>query len=373
MTNNEFTKTYLYDSATLKEKQAWAYEDKVQVALSRIMEFINMNDKEVCVAFSGGADSTVLLDMVCFAWSLFKIKKPLIVMYSNTSNEFAVMPKHAEKQVQVMREKYEIEIDYRVARGKQSFVDIVKTKGYPIGSKKIAEMVTRVQRLLDDAGVSFDDIKDRLDDGLESAEYLRSLGLSSTAVLYLTGFTSKNHKSTSWRIPKKWRILIDAPFNITNECCDILKKEPMKLIQKEIKGGVFIGTMAVDSQTREEAYKKTGCIIFTDEVKKCMPMGYWLEQDKLRYLVEHELEVSPVYGEIKQKENGDYYFTGEPHTGCKLCLFGCHLEKGEKNRIQRLKDIEPATYKFAMKPFSEGGLGYKEVMDYIGVESEVEE
>jgi hypothetical protein len=65
-------------------------------------------------------------------------------------------------------------------------------------------------------------------------------------------------------------------------------------------------------------------------------------------------------------DGGVYEFTGEHNTGCKLCLFGCHMEK-EPNRIQRLKHIEPATYAAAMKSREEGGLGYKEIMAYCGL------
>ncbi len=369
-----FTFGYKYDRATLKEKQAWTYSDKKQTSVSRIMEFCMMNENNVCVAFSGGADSTVLLDLVCFVWGeLLNNPKELTVLYSNTSNEFAVMPKHAQKIVDLMKERHGVTIDYHELRGKRSFVEVVKTEGYPVGSKKISRMVKDCRNFFKKSELRFEDVADHLDDGIESADYLRSLGLPNGVICYLTGITRANRKCSSWRIPKKWRKLITAPFDVTEKCCDILKKEPMKNIQKETDKGVFIGTMAVDSETRDESYRKNGCIIFNDKVKQCTPLGYWLEKDKMKYLVEYNLPVAPVYGEIKQTENGEDYFTGEQHTGCKLCLFGCHLEKGSDNRIQRLAKIEPAAYKFAMKPLEEGGLGYKDVMDYIGVEYEVKE
>ena len=86
----------------------------------------------------------------------------------------------------------------------------------------------------------------------------------------------------------------------------------------------------------------------------------------LRYLHDFNIPIAPPYGSITQLENGQFEFTGEHNTGCKLCLFGCHLEH-EPNRIQRLANIEPNTYKFIMKSREEGGLGYREVMDYLGI------
>ena len=35
--------------------------------------------------------------------------------------------------------------------------------------------------------------------------------------------------------------------------------------------------------------------------------------------------------------------------------------------FKRLANIEPNTYKFIMKSREEGGLGYREVMDYLGI------
>ena len=258
----------------------------------------------------------------------------------------------------------------KVLDNKIGIVDVIKTEGYPVASKKIARMVRDCRKFFKNSAIKFEDVENNLDNGVKSAEYLRSLGMPKGVVCYLTGVTGNGDLCANWKIPKKWRKLIVAPFDITEKCCDILKKEPMKLVQKETNKGVFIGTMASDSATRDETYRKNGCIIFTNKVKQCQPMGYWLEQDKMRYLVEENLPVAPVYGQIKQNEKGDYYFTGEQHTGCKLCLFGCHMEKGD-NRIQRLASIEPAAYNFAMKPLCNGGLGFKDVMDYIGVEYEV--
>ena len=49
---------------------------------------------------------------------------------------------------------------------------------------------------------------------------------------------------------------------------------------------------------------------------------------------------------------------------CVFCGFGCHLEIGE-NRFQRLKKTHPQLYSYCMDQ-----LGMKEVLNYIGVESE---
>ena len=62
-------------------------------------------------------------------------------------------------------------------------------------------------------------------------------------------------------------------------------------------------------------------------------------------------------------DKGKYYTTGCDRTGCVFCGYGCHI-KGD-NRFERLQQTHPKLYDFCMKPIKDGGLGMKEVLDYI--------
>ena len=350
--------------------QARPFETKIQVTTAKFLEFCQKTDYNVSLSFSGGADSSVLLDMFAKFWSIQKEQhgnKPLLVIYANTSNEFVAMPKHVKAFCKYIEQKYNIVIDLHIVRAKTNFFDVVRTEGYPVASKKVARMIRDVKEFLDERGLKYeDDIEPHLDQGIETANYLRSINCPATIVLRLSGYTRDNNISKTWSIPKKWRFLINAPFPISEHCCDILKKQPIKLVQKEVKANPIYGTLAEDSQMRRDAYLKTGCNAFKDGHGKSTPMGFWTRQDILRYLHDFNIPIAPPYGEIIKLENGKFEFTKEHNTGCKLCLFGCHLEK-EPNRIQRLANIEPNTYQFVMKSREEGGLGYREVMDYLGI------
>ena len=48
-----------------------------------------------------------------------------------------------------------------------------------------------------------------------------------------------------------------------------------------------------------------------------------------------------------------------------FCGFGCHLEKPGAGRFERMKETHPKQYEYLMKPKEEGGLGYKEIIDWI--------
>ena len=56
--------------------------------------------------------------------------------------------------------------------------------------------------------------------------------------------------------------------------------------------------------------------------------------------------------------------TGCSRTGCMFCGYGCHLEKSP-GRVELMKITHPKIYEYIMKPWKEGGLGYKEIIDWI--------
>ena len=98
-------------------------------------------------------------------------------------------------------------------------------------------------------------------------------------------------------------------------------------------------------------------------------MSFWTEQDVLQYIRQFNIPYASVYGDIVKDENGKLYTTLCDRTGCVFCGFGCHLEKPE-NRFQRLKKTHPKLWEYCMKPISEGGLGMKEILEYINVKIE---
>ena len=48
-----------------------------------------------------------------------------------------------------------------------------------------------------------------------------------------------------------------------------------------------------------------------------------------------------------------------------FCGFGCHLEPPGEGRFERLKVTHPKVYDYIMRPWEEGGLNYKEVIDWL--------
>lgn len=123
------------------------------------------------------------------------------------------------------------------------------------------------------------------------------------------------------------------------------------------------GEMAADGADRLEAYRKTGCNVFSGDHPKSKPLGAVTEQTVLHFIYDEHIPCSPVYGNCIYDENADlYYFTGEQRTGCKLCGFGL---KFDPERFIRLQKWEPNVIKFAFTSLDNGGLGYTEICKFL--------
>lgn len=95
-------------------------------------------------------------------WSIHRDQhhdSPLIVIYANTSNEFASMPSHVKSFCKYIEQKYNIQVDLHIARGKVTYFDVVRTDGYPVASKKIARMVRDVRTYFKAHDIHYSELK----------------------------------------------------------------------------------------------------------------------------------------------------------------------------------------------------------------------
>ena len=182
----------------------------------------------------------------------------------------------------------------------------------------------------------------------------------------------------------------DAP-EISNRCCNVMKKEPAHRFEKESGLKPYIATTCSESMLRTQKWLQEGCNAFYSTNPHSKPLSFWTEQDVLLYIKTRGLEIASVYGDIVEDISqtddveGQMTFsdcgfsemeifdaarpplktTGCSRTGCIFCGFGCHLEKEGEGRFEKLKETHPKQYEYIMKPESEGGLNYKEVIDWI--------
>ncbi|WDU84223.1 phosphoadenosine phosphosulfate reductase domain-containing protein [Caloramator sp. Dgby_cultured_2] len=164
------------------------------------------------------------------------------------------------------------------------------------------------------------------------------------------------------KLSNKWHYLLNAPFKISEQCCDIMKKQPAIELEERENIAPVTAEMAIESKNREIDYINHGCNAFDKKRPKSTPMAFWTEQDVLEYIHKYKVEIASVYGEVKQDNEGKYYLTGVQRTGCMFCMFGVHLEE-YPNRFQRMAVTHPQLYKYCIEKLKIG-----EVLDYLGVE-----
>lgn len=299
---------------------------KVAKSKQRIREFVNhFGESGVYVSFSGGKDSTVLLDIV-------RSEYPNIpAVFCDTGLEFPEV-KEVVKQFD----------NVETIRPKKSFKQVLQKYGYPVISKEQSRYIYEVRNT--------------------SSEKLRETRLNGS-------------KYGRYKLSNKWRYLIDSDFKISDKCCYHLKKSPFNSYSKKTGRYSISGMIAEESMLRLNGYIRHGCNIFEGKNPRCTPLGFWKESDVLEYLISHDLPIAKCYGEIKQKDNGEYYIDGQDRTGCMFCAYGVHLEK-TPNRFDMLAKLHPNIYRYCIgggtstngnwEPDNKG-LGFCHVLDTIGV------
>lgn len=184
----------------------------------------------------------------------------------------------------------------------------------------------------------------------------------------------------------RYKYLLDAPFEVSHMCCNVMKKKPTKKYAKENNQKRIMGIMASESKLRTKKWLREGCNSFESKDPNSAPMSFWTENDVLQYIRENNLPIADAYGEvvIDYEKMGQiegqlnfglqelYKTTGESRTGCIFCMFGITQDK---ERFARLKEQEPKLYEYVMRggEFNEqgmwkpsiDGLGYKFVIDWL--------
>lgn len=299
------------DIATLQERQAWTLEQKIDHAVGAVEAFIARTGKPVYVSFSGGKDSTVLLHLVR------KFIDPEIKgVFCNTGNEYPEIIRFVKATPNVT-----------IIRPKLTVREVLETYGFPLISKEQAHSIRQVRTT--------------------KSEKLRQMRLYGTDA-------KKGY--TSGKISEKWKPLINAPFMVSELCCDCLKKRPFHAYQRETGELPIIGTMTEESELRKQQYvRRGGCNSFKPGKMGSYPISIWTDADIWEYIRRFDVPYCPIYD------------TGARRTGCMFCGFGAHMEKPGNSRFALLLQTHPKAYEVFMR-YTNNGVTYREALRAIGVQ-----
>lgn len=406
----------------LWQMQSLPLEAKIRMTKYRIRQWVEYYGEDgVYVSFSGGKDSTVLLDLVR-------------QMYSNVTAVFV----DTGLEYPEIREFVKTFSNIVWLKPKKNFKQVITEYGYPFISKEVSDKVDgarKYMQALNDAQSRERESRtvryawgiadllgiDRRGEAKESPEYLSlKMGIipSETSRYQQVVGTYKNKDgSVSKYCMPRYKFFLEAPFNLSASCCRIMKKSPVHSYGRKTHKKPMTAQMASESRLRTAQWLRNGCNGFEMTSPISNPMSFWTEQDVLLYIelnkdrmcrdrinchekvmwygsrivsretgatiesIEYYRPICSVYGDIvTEPSDCDYEFTerseifdkdrpllkttGCSRTGCMFCGYGCHLEKSP-TRFEQMKETHPKQYAYIMKPVEEGGLGYKDVIDWI--------
>jgi 3'-phosphoadenosine 5'-phosphosulfate sulfotransferase (PAPS reductase)/FAD synthetase len=288
----------------LRQRQNWTLEQKIDHAVAVVSTFIEKVRNNIFVSYSGGKDSSVMLDII----RRF-VDKTVPAVFCNTGNEYPEV-------VQFVRQTDNV----TVIRPEINIRQIIDKYGFPLISKEQSQYIRQAKHT--------------------HSEKLRNIRLHGS----INGIG---------KIAERWKFLIDAPFDVSEKCCDLLKKKPFKKFNKETGLYPAIGTMAGESRLRFQKWLKYGCNSFETGMIASYPLSIWTEANIWEYIRKFNLPYSPIYD------------MGIRRTGCLCCGFGCHI-KGDR-RFYFLKEYKPKIYEYFMQ-LKNNNVSYREALQYCGID-----
>ena len=198
---------------------------------------------------------------------------------------------------------------------------------------------------------------------------------------------------------EKFKFFLNAPFEISNKCCNVMKKNPAHSYARKTGRTPITAQMASESRLRLQNWIQNGCNAFDNKNPISNPMSFWTEQDIYKYIKDYNLLIASVYGDIVVKDNGlqgqlnihdylndyrecEYCTTGCDRTGCMFCGYGCHLERKGDGRFEKMSVTHPNQFDYVMrggafaddglwKPTNDG-LGYWFVIKWINIHGKLD-
>lgn len=400
----------------LHQMQSLPLSAKIQMTERRIREWVEYYGTDgTYLGFSGGKDSTILLDISR------KIFPGLPAVFVDTGLEYEEIRDFVSRQKNV-----------EVIRPKMNFRQVIQKYGYPFIGKEVAGCVHGARRYMkklmeqertesgsgiipnysymaDLAGIDRrEDKENELYRKLACGEIPAAEIKAPARYLIMQGKYIHKEKGVETQEysrmynKERYKFFLEAPFEISENCCNVMKKAPMHSYAKRTGRMPVTAQMASESRLRTTNWLKNGCNGFHMKSPVSNPMSFWTEQDVLEYIYSRRLPIASVYGEVtadygagrkkkgKQAADAELSDTGKPvyrtsrcrRTGCVFCGFGVHREESP-NRWEIAERVSnPAVIDYMMRGGSfdkdglwkpdRRGLGFWFVIEWINLHGDLD-
>ena len=166
--------------------QGWSLEKKIKVSQMKILEWYRAYNGQVFTSFSGGKDSTVLLDLAR------QVCPDIPAVYVDTGLEYPELRDFVKTKDNVIW-----------LRPRYPFTQIIEKYGYPVISKEVSDAIS----------------------GARKGQPYRLARLNGELL-------DKNGKKSIYNC-EKYRYLLDAPFAVSARCCYHMKKAPLNKFERQ--------------------------------------------------------------------------------------------------------------------------------------------
>lgn len=258
--------------ADLRQRQGWPLNQKIDHTCGAIESFVNYckeHERTAYVSFSGGLNSTVLLDI-----ARQFVDCDMLGVFDNTGNEYPEIIRFVKQTPNIA-----------IIQPKMTPRQVLERYGFPLVSKEQSQGIYQVRHC--------------------KSEKTRKRRLEGSKVRSAT-------------IALKWRYLINEPYEVSPLCCDVLKKRPFHRYDRETQSLGMVGTMTEESDLRQAQYlRRGGCNSFAEDISKSkgFPLSIWRDSDCWDYIHKLNIPYSPIYD-----------VPGIRRTGCMFCGFGAQFK-----------------------------------------------
>ena len=302
------------------------------------------------LSYSGGSDSDILLHLIERVRKMFNLPK-IDYAFFNTGLEMEATIRH----VREVSAQYGIEI--KIIRPEKNIVRAVREYGIPFVSKIMSKGLEGMQKKGIPVSIA-DEYAQAEDKAAKRQELKRRYPKCEYTINFLCGCNSAGeHRTNTQLVIGSNKYMLDfirenpIPFQVSNKCCDICKKQPAHKLQKDYD-------MVITGERRDEggirSVSRNGCTSMCfnesgDGKFRLRPLYYVSDADKEWYKNYYGIRYSDAY---------EVY--GLKRTGC--C--GCSISARAAEDLEKIRPYEPNLVKAAWNVFGPSYLYRQQYNDY---------